>query len=119
MPAFKKYKDIKALTSITSPKELPDFTGNMRYTAIVELDPEKERILDLGTVGQTAEVYLNGKHIGTRLFHPYRFDMSDAIKKGENILEIIVTNTCVYEQRDGFSRFMAIKPSGLLGPVMV
>ena len=96
---------------------MPDFTGNIRYTATVILDRTRHRILDLGAVGQTAEVKLNGKKVGVRTFAPYRFDISDAVQEGKNTLEITVANTCVFEQRDGFSKFMLIKPSGLLGPV--
>ena len=117
LPDYKPYKTVTTLRSITSPDEKPDFTGNIRYTASVMLDPIKHTVLDLGTVGQTAEVRLNGKYVGTRIFAPYRFDISDAVHEGENTLEITVTNTCVHEQRDKFSRFMLIKPSGLLGPV--
>ena len=105
--------------SITAPTELPGFTGNVRYTATVSLDSEKNKILDLGEVGTTAEVRVNGVHVGTRIFAPYRFDISNAVKNGENEIEIIVTNTCVFEQRDKFSRFMAIRPSGVLGPIKV
>jgi beta-galactosidase/beta-glucuronidase len=96
---------------------MPDFTGNIRYTASVTLDPSEHTILDLGSVGQTAEVTVNGKHVGTRIFAPYRFDLSGSVIKGENTIEITVANTCVHEQRDAFSRYMLIKPSGLLGPV--
>ena len=117
LPKYKAYKTATTLKNITGADEMPDFTGNMRYTATVMLDADKHKVLDLGVVGQTAEVYLNGTHVGTRIFAPYRFDISDAIQNGENLLEITVANTCVYEQPDRFSRYMLIKPSGLLGPV--
>lgn len=119
LPNYRPYLETTVLKSITAADMLPDFTGNMRYTATIPLDAEKHRILDLGTVGQCAEVRLNGIHVGTRLFAPYRFDISGAVQNGNNTLEIIVANTCVYEQRDLFSRYMLIKPSGLLGPVTV
>ena len=119
MPHYEYYKTFSRLKSITSHDEMPDFSGNMRYTASIQLDPKRHRMLDLGTVGQTAEVYLNGKCIGVRIFAPYSFDMSGAIKDGDNELEIIISNTCVYEQRDIYSRYMLIKPSGLIGPVSI
>ena len=117
LPRYTPYKTARVLVNMTAPDEMPRFTGNMRYTATVTLDPNTQKILDLGLVGQTAEVRLNGKHIGTRLFAPYRFDISEAAVAGKNVLEITVTNTCVYEQRDEFSRYMLVKPSGLLGPI--
>jgi hypothetical protein len=117
LPSYEPYKTVTKLNSITAADEMPSFSGNMRYTATVTLDPTRHTALDLGTVGQTAEVRVNGKHVGTRIFSPYRFDISHAVKAGENTVEVIVANTCVHEQRDPFSRFMLIKPSGLLGPV--
>lgn len=119
LPNYAPYKMATVLVNLTSPDEMPTFTGNMRYTTTVDLDPAKHQILDLGLVGQTAEVRLNGKYIGKRLFAPYRFDISDAAAEGKNTLEVIVTNTCVHEQEDEFSRYMLVKPSGLMGPVTI
>ena len=119
LPNYTYYKTASELINVTGANELPDFTGNIRYTARVTLDESKNKVLDLGDVGTTAEVTINGKHVGTRIFAPYRFDISDAVKNGENTVQITVTNTCVFEQRDKFSRFMAIKPSGLLGPIKI
>ena len=119
LPNYKLYKTVTELVDITGTNELPSFTGNIKYTANLTLDSKKHKTLDLGNVGTTAEVRINGKLVGTRIFAPYRFDISSAVKDGENTLEIIVTNTCVFETRDKFSRCMAIKPSGLLGPVKI
>ena len=119
LPNYRLYKTTENLKSITGAKELPTFSGNIRYTAKITLDGTQSGILDLGEVGGTAEVKVNEKHIGVRLFAPYRFDASNAFKAGENTIEITVSNTSVFEQRDKFSRYMAIKPSGLLGPVKI
>lgn len=48
--------------------------------------------LDLGDVRVMAEVFLNGKNLGTLWKAPYRIDISGAIRKGSNVLEIKVTN---------------------------
>lgn len=117
LPNYHLYKTTTILKNITSPDEIPHFTGNIRYTTSVVLDPAKHTVLELGNVGQTAEVRVNGRPVGTRIFAPYRFDISEAVREGENTIEITVANTCVHEQTDSFSRFMLIKPSGLLGPV--
>lgn len=118
LPSYKPYKATDCLKNITAPEEMPDFTGNIRYTASVNLEASLHTVIDLGRVGQTAEVKINGKHVGTRIFAPYRFDISEAVRSGENTVEITVANTCVHAQRDRFSRFLLIKPSGLLGPVL-
>ncbi len=48
--------------------------------------------IDLGNVGCIAEVYLNGKNVGIAWRNPYRIDITKAAKKGNNKLEIHVTN---------------------------
>jgi len=117
LPDWKHWRTTDTLTSVTGRDALPDFTGNMRYRTKLTL-PESERlVLELGKVGETAEVTLNGKSAGVRLTSPYRFDLTELAHPGENELEILVTNTCTFEQRDSFSKFLLIPPSGLLGPV--
>ena len=81
------------------------------------MDELKKYLLDLGYVGEIAEVTLNGKNIGSRVIPPYTFDISEAVRDGENELLIEVTNTNVFLLRDRLSAYMRIEPSGLLGPV--
>ena len=117
LPSYRHYKTTAELESITGAEALYNFSGNIRYTATVKLDAEKGTLLDLGEVGSTAEVKLNGKPVGVRVYPPYRFDLSDAAVSGDNALEITVTNTCVFAQHDNFSRYLPIRASGLMGPV--
>ena len=49
-------------------------------------------LLDLGKVGDIAEVSVNGKALGTLWKAPYRIDVTDALRAGENKLEVKVTN---------------------------
>ncbi|AQR72311.1 glycosyl hydrolase [Sphingomonas sp. LM7] len=87
-------------------------------------------------VRDAAIVRLNGQPVGTVFAPPYRLDVSDALRKGENLLEVAVSNTMVNQlagrppadfrllnARYG-ERFqnqdqgkVAPAPSGLLGPV--
>lgn len=119
LPNYKHYRTTDKLTSITGRDALCDFTGNMRYTATLSLKKSARTVLDLGEVGSTAEVWVSGTSCGTRIFAPYRFDITDAVIDGDNALEIVVTNTCVFEQRDVFSKYMLIRGSGLFGPVRI
>jgi hypothetical protein len=48
--------------------------------------------LDLGKVAVMAEVKLNGKNLGILWKPPYRVDITDSLKAGENVLEIRVVN---------------------------
>jgi hypothetical protein len=49
--------------------------------------------LDLGKIANIAEVSINGKDCGTLWTFPYKIDISEALKKGKNTIEIKVTNT--------------------------
>ncbi len=104
------------LFNITDIDHDPGFSGRIRYTAV--FPAEKGRLaLDLGAVGQTAHVRLNGRDLGVRVCPPYRFDLTDALLDGDNELVIEVSNTLANAVRDHFSSFMAIPASGLIGPV--
>jgi hypothetical protein len=56
-------------------------------------DVPKDRVyLDLGVVHDMARVRLNGKDLGVVWCAPWRIEVTDAIKAGENSLEIEVAN---------------------------
>jgi hypothetical protein len=55
---------------------------------------EGERLyLDLGHIGDVAEVRINGTLLGTAWAPPYRLDVTDHLRRGQNRLEIKVANT--------------------------
>jgi alpha-L-rhamnosidase/F5/8 type C domain/Glycosyl hydrolases family 2, sugar binding domain len=51
--------------------------------------------IDLGDVKNIAEVILNGKNMGTAWKKPFKLDITEGVKKGENTLDIKVTNLWV------------------------
>ena len=57
-----------------------------------DITSENRFILDLGDVKIVAEVNLNGKDLGVSWMPPFELDITDVLKKGENLLEIRVTN---------------------------
>ena len=120
LAAFYPYKVTDKLVSMTSAGERPSFSGIMRYTFTLHLDevPAKA-VLDLGRVGQTATIYVNGTKAGVRITAPYACPVSYLLKEGENTITIEVANTLVGKVRDPFSHCMPITPSGLLGPVKI
>lgn len=118
-PALRPYRTNAALHDITGWDAMPEFTGIIRYETVFTV-PEVGRCrLQLGDVGETAHVWLNGVYCGARICPPYRLDLSDAVRVGENRLVIEVANSLAYTVRDNFSRGMLLKASGLLGPVSV
>lgn len=105
-----------ALPNITDIRAAPGFSGRIRYSCVFEA-PQGVSGIELGEVGQTAKLTLNRQELGIRVCRPYRFDLSPALRDGKNELVIEVANTLANALRDGFSAFMAIPASGLLGPV--
>ena len=116
------------------------FSGTATYTKDIDA-PESwfksgaRMVLDLGSVRDIAEVAVNGRPLGIVWKPPYRVDVTDALKRGHNHLEIKVTNNWAnrmigdvesapaqpFTYSTGFPYRHGAKlvPSGLLGPVTV
>jgi hypothetical protein len=91
--------------------------------------------LNLGSVRNIAEVILNGKSLGITWKTPFEVEITSAVKKGENKLEIKVTNLWVnrligdaqpgvttkitYTTMPFYRADSPLKLSGLLGPVNI
>lgn len=75
------------------------YSGTVVYEKTFQYDPvqnpEKEYtvFLDLGTLSKVGEVWLNGVSMGISWCLPYRFDVTDFLKPGNNLLRIEVANT--------------------------
>jgi hypothetical protein len=92
-----------------------------------------ETWLDLGSVANMAQVYVNGIDCGVAWTYPYRVNITKAIKPGTNKLSIEVTNTWANRlmgdhakpEKDRITwtnapyrlEGKALLPAGLLGPV--
>ncbi len=93
-------KQISRLQSWTEDPRTEHFSGTGRYELDFEVpgryvSEELETVLDLGTVGNIAEVKLNGKAPGVAWMRPYRLNVTEALQGGANHLEILVTNTLI------------------------
>lgn len=90
------------------------YSGSAWYEKTIALDAAKltgrHWMLDLGEVRDVAEIAINGTAIGSRLWTPYRADVTTALRPGDNVVRVRVTNT------GANSRGQTI-PSGLIGPV--
>jgi hypothetical protein len=113
------------------------FAGTATYKTIfkiAEKSSTNQYVLDLGNVDMAATVILNGIQVGNLLAPPYRINLNDAIKKGENILEVQVTSTwynrLVFDAGqaeakrktwviNGPKAESPLRASGLMGPVAV
>ena len=101
---------------LSAPDRIPDFSGKIRYRAEFTA-ADGYTVLDLGDVGEVAEVWLNGQQVGVRIDAPYKFDLRPALRSGTNHIEILVTSNLGHRRRDRFSAFIQIPPSGLIGPL--
>ena len=70
------------------------FSGEAVYSTNFVLDkvPAKALYIDLGKVMVMAKVKLNGQYVGGVWTTPYRLNVTDYLRKGENRLEITVVN---------------------------
>ncbi len=67
-------------------------TAVYRKTFTCRLPAGQKRLLDLGDVRELAEVKVNGHSCGIAWTPPFRVDITDAVKPGNNQLEIEVVN---------------------------
>ena len=73
------------------------FSGTATYHKTINVPREllgndRRLDLDLGDVQVMAQVKLNGKDFGALWKPPYRVEITDAVKAGENRLQISVVN---------------------------
>ena len=116
------------------------FSGAATYTRSMDAPAEWTKggaqvWLDLGDVKNLAEVTINGKSLGVVWHAPYRINITDALKTGQNEIAIKVINAWVNrligdQQPDAKVKYTfadvkpynaksPLLPSGLLGPVKV
>ena len=115
LPAFEISSPDGVLPLLPEGREdLRLFSGTVRYSCVFSAASASARpALDLGDVRETAEVFLNGRSAGVRLWGPFRYDLAGLLREGENVLEVLVTNTPA-PKMDGVTL-----PFGLAGPVTV
>ena len=135
-PKSVRFEGLKSWTENADPR-VKYFSGAGTYTRKLTISPSQLKpggrmLLDLGDVRDLAEVRVNGVLVGSPWHAPYRVDATDALKIGENDLEIKVVNTWVNrligDKQPGavpvaftvtltYAADAPLRPSGLLGPV--
>ncbi|MDR0712452.1 MAG: DNA-binding protein [Prevotellaceae bacterium] len=87
---------LESWTSNRNPK-IRHYSGTACYTLtftwIAPSEQPKRLWLDLGRVANLAEVTLNGQPCGVAWTAPYRVDVTNALREGDNTLSIEVANT--------------------------
>jgi lysophospholipase L1-like esterase len=93
LPAAYETDNLASWTTRSDP-EAKRFAGTAVYTLEFDAAPRDDRQwrLDLGRVGDSARVKLNGQYLGTLWCAPFQLPLGDHLKAGKNTLEIEVTN---------------------------
>ncbi|MDP4270621.1 MAG: glycosyl hydrolase [Bacteroidota bacterium] len=101
------------------------------YTArftVGQIDSNASYFIDLGKVYFSADVSVNGKAVGSRIYSPFVLDLTPYLKVGENEIKVTVTptkyNEFVGEALKGNKLYKRLKDSelmsqGLVGPVNI
>ncbi len=110
-------------------KELKTFAGVITYRKIIQVkDITRAGGLDLGMVCGVSEVTFNGEPVGVRWYGQHLYDISSAVKPGENELMIKVTTVLHNHARTLDKKTSAgywashnkdAVSAGLIGPVKI
>ena len=98
------------------------YSGGAWYRKTVALTPEQARgrvTLDLGNLASSTEVRVNGRPAGIRVAPPWRFDVTDLVKPGDNRVEVLVYSALGGHYTTIPTRYHGLLTSGLLGPVVI
>ncbi|MHB9022773.1 MAG: glycosyl hydrolase [Armatimonadota bacterium] len=97
------------------------YTGRALYTRKITVPECTGRLyLNLGEVRECAEIWVNGRLAGSRIWPPYRVDITDFVRPGENEVAVIASN--LLSNRMAWDDWGTRGPgetldSGVLGPV--
>ena len=114
---FKPFRKNSKLFNITGKNGETEFSGEMRYKTKLNINDTAHVELEFENVGVTARLFVNGKDMGQRICRPYRWDITEAVKAGENDVEVFVCNTLAQRMQDFFSTYMTLPASGITGKV--
>ena len=114
------------------------FSGVATYTSTFQL-PDDYALgaplwLDLGAIGDVADIRVNGVDAGVSWFAPYRLSIADQVQAGMNTIEVRVANLwrnrLIADAQEGaepiafiaspsYNADAELRPSGLIGPVRI
>lgn len=114
---FRPLRRKSKLFNITGLEDEREFSGEIRYRTTINLEKAERMVLNIEHVGMTACLFANGRDLGQRICAPYCWDIADAVRNGENEIEVLAANTLVQRMQDRLSSYMAIPASGLTGNV--
>ncbi len=100
-------------------EERPNFSGKIEYNSWLNIEPSSKTYLEFENVGENAQLFVNGVSCGIRVCPPYRFEITDQVKVGENKITLNVYTTLANAIKDPVSLFVPIEPTGAHGRVIL
>ena len=128
------WNTLSSLTESSDP-DIKYFSGTVTYSSCFTLSKKNmpsALSIDLGQVGQMADVYVNGEHVDFLWKAPYKTTFEGKLKPGKNTIEVKVVNLWVnrligdaqpgaekkaYVLMPFYRADSQLLPSGLMGPV--
>ena len=74
-------------------EEKKTWSGIARYENAFEAEAGKRYLLTISDAGEAVEVFVNGKSLGYQIVPEYQFDLTEAVKPGQNAVRIEVATT--------------------------
>ena len=127
-----KFTGLSSLSESSDPA-VKYFSGTATYKNTFKVKGKAAGIaIDLGEVGQMADVFINGQHVAFLWKAPYRVEWTGPVRSGKNTIEVKVVNLWVnrligdaqpgaVQQAHALMPFYRadspLLPSGLIGPV--
>jgi hypothetical protein len=101
---------------------LKSYSGGFWYRNSIKINADDLKYkleIDLGDLVSSAELFINGKSAGIKVSPPWKFDITQFAKEGENKIEVLVYNTLANNYITIPTRYRGDIKSGLIGPVTV
>ncbi len=93
------------------------FSGKIEYEFECELKKYEKSYVKFEDCGENAKLYVNGTLCGFAINSPFIFDVTDAVKDGQNKIKVEVYTTLANSIRDHVSMFVPMKPTGIYGKI--
>ncbi len=126
-PDFREEKEV--ILPDTLAEEQPKFSGFVRYKRRYQWDhPAEKAVLEITDAYEGVEVFVNGQSLGIQILPPFRYDLSSALRIGDNQLRIEAATTLEREnaglpdmirQYLGLGEKQPACPSGINGEVRI
>ena len=96
------------------------YSGGVKYTKTLRIeDPQQRYVLDLGDVDATCELAVNGRKVDVLLTRPYAADITDWVRAGDNVIEVLVYSSLSNHYQTIPTPYKGKAHAGLIGPVVL